>query len=201
MTEDVPVLSANQPRALVLDGVRYVVRALTYGEHAAMQVARAAQPVPSAELINDALRQAAEREGRADLAEAITAHEEAEDALSALYAARPPALDDAGLVAWSVENEPEIRAQQRALLAAGRRRRVAIERFGAAPEVAELRTAAAAAMRAATAELLCIGVVSIDGAPAALDAAAVGELPSAHVTALAQAISALLSPGQDAAKN
>ena len=40
---DLPVLVAGQARDLLLDGTRYTIAALTYAEHAAQQLARAAQ--------------------------------------------------------------------------------------------------------------------------------------------------------------
>lgn len=198
---DLPVLAAGQRRALTLDGVAYTVRALTYAEHSALQLARAEQRAPSAELINDALRQAAEAAGRADLAEAITAHEDAEDALSAFYAAAPPALDEEGRRIWLAENAAEHARLQRDLLRLARKRRLALDLYEAAAPVQKLRAAMAQALRAAALDLIVAGLAEIDGQPARLDHAGAAALPSAHVTALAEAISALLSPGADAAKN
>lgn len=198
---DIPVLAAGQTRTIVLDGTAYAIRALTYAEHAALQLARAAQPVPSPELINDALRQAAEAAGRADLAEAITAHEEAEDALSAIFAGAPPGADAEGQARWAAENAAELAALRRAALRAARQRRVALERFGGAEPVAALRAQAAAAMRAAALDLVAAGVAAIGGETVRLTADQVATLPSGHVTALAEAISGLLAPGLDARKN
>ncbi len=198
---DLPVLAAGQTRTLELDGTAYTVRALTYGEHTALQLARAAQPVPSTELINDALRQAAEAAGRPDLAEAITAQEEAEDALSALFASQPPALDAEGQARWLEEHAAELQSLRRAALGAARQRRLALERFGTAAPVADLRARAAEAMRAAALDLVTAGVVAIGGEPVRLTADQAADLPSAHIGALAEAISALLAPGADARKN
>lgn len=198
---DIPVLAAGQRRTLQLDGVAYTVRALTYAEHSALQLARAAQRVPGQEMVSEALRQAAEAAGRPDLAEAVTALEEAEDALSAFYAAAPPALDEEGRARWLAENAAEHARLQRDALRAGRKRRLALEMFGDAEPVAKLRDAMGAAMRAASLDMIVAGVIEIDGRPARLDHATAGDLPSPHVPALADAIAALLAPSTDAAKN
>lgn len=198
---DTPVLAAGQRRTLTLDGTDYTVRALSYAEHSALQLARAAQRGPSNEALNDALRQAAEADGRHDLAEAITAQEDAEDALSAFYAAAPPALDDAGRALWLAEHHAEHARLQRDALRAGRKRRLALDLYGDAEPVRKLRAAMAAALRAAALDLVVAGLVEIGGKPVAVTAQVVDSLPSPHVSALANAISELLSPTGDAAKN
>jgi hypothetical protein len=197
----IPVLAAGQTRALDLDGTVYTVRALTYAEHSALQVARAAQPIPSQEVINDALCQAAEAAGRPDLAEAVRAAEDAEDALSAFYAAQPPTLDEEGRARWAAEREADLRQMQRAALRAARQRRLALDLFAGDERLAALRARAAQAMRAAAQELVAAGLVAVDGQDRALTPEDAAALPSPHVAALAEAISALLSPTRDAAKN
>ena len=198
---DLPVLVAGQRRDVLLDGTTYTIRALTYAEHSALQLARAARPAPSNEAISDALRQAAEQQGRADLAEALTAYDEAEDALAAFHAATPPALDAEGRARWLAEHREEMQALHRTMLRAARQRRRALELFGAAPQVAALRDQAAAALRAAALDIVAAGLVAIDGKAGALTQAQVAELPSAHVSALTDAIAELLAPRQDSAKN
>ena len=198
---DIPVLAAGQRRTLDLDGVTYTVRALTYAEHSALQLARAAQRVPSNEMVGEAVRLAADGAGRPDLAEAITAHEETEDALAAFYAAAPPSLDDAGRALWLAENQAEHARLQREALRAARKRRLALELFGEAEPVQMLRDTMVAAMRAAALDLIVAGVIEINGKPARLTHDTAGDLPSPHVPPLAEAISALLTPSIDAAKN
>lgn len=198
---DLPVLTAGQTREIVLDGTRYTVRALTHGEHAALQLALAAQRVPSTELINDTLRRAAEAAGRPDLAEALTAEEEASDALQVFLAGSPPGLDDVGLAEWHAENAAELRRLRAAVLAAGRRARLAREMFGADPAAAELTARASRAVYASNQEMVAAGLAAIDGVPVSLGPDYVARLPSGHVHALSEAISRLLSPGRDAAKN
>jgi hypothetical protein len=198
---DIPVLAAGQRRTLQLDSVAYTVRALTYAEHSGLQLARAEQRVASLEMINEALREAAEAAGRADLAEAVTAHEEAEDALSAFYAAAPPALDADGRALWLADHQAEHARLQADLLRTGRKRRLALEMFGDAAPLKKLREGTAAAMRDAALDLIVAGLIEIDGRPVRLDRDTAGDLPSPHVPALADAIGALLSPSADAAKN
>lgn len=198
---DLPILTAGQTREVVLDGTRYTVRALTHGQHAALQVALAAQRAPSTELINDTLRQAAEAAGRPDLAEALVAEEEASDALHLHLAACPPGLDDAGQQAWHAENAAELRQLRQAVLTAARRARLAREIYGAEPAAARLTEQAAAAMFAQSRHLVAFGLVAIDGAPVTLAVEDVARLPAGHVNALAPVVSDLLTPGRDAAKN
>lgn len=198
---DLPVLRAGQRRELVLDGTRYAVRALSYAEHGALQLSAGARRAPSAEVINDALRRAAERAGRADLAEAIDQAEAAEDALSALFDSRPPRLDEEGQRAWHEANAPELRRVEEARLRAARRRRLAVEMFADAEEVAVLRAKAADALRGAALDLVVAGLLEVDGRPVTMTAETAGSLPAAHVGALAEAISEMLRPSQDAAKN
>jgi hypothetical protein len=200
MTET-PVLTAGQTRDLLLDGTRYTIRALTHGQHAALQVALAAHRAPSTEMINDALRQVAEREGRPDLAEALTAEEEAGDALQVFRAAMPPALDEEGVTRWEAENAAELARLRSAVLAAARRARLAREAFAGAKEVADLTRRAAEALSVTDQLVAAAGLAAIDGRDVALTAGQVAALPSAHLVPIAQAVAALLTPSRDAAKN
>jgi hypothetical protein len=198
---DLPVLVAGQRRDVVLDGTTYTVRALTYGEASALQLARHARRPPSVDIINDALREAALAAGRADLAEAIAELDEAEDALAAHYAAAPPATDDEGLRRWRAETAAELSSLQRAAIRAQRKRRRALELYGATERLAELQRQADAALRAYALDLVAVGLCAIDGKQVTLDEAAVAALPSAHIPTLSAAVSELLAPTEDAGKN
>jgi hypothetical protein len=196
-----PILTAGQTRDIVLDGTRYTVRALTHGEHGALQLALAGVPMPSTELVNDEMRQVAETEGRPDLAEALTAEEEAGDALSVYNAGAPPETDAEGLRRWLEEHAEDLRRLRAAVLAARRKARLARERYRTHPAIQPLTARTAEAAEAHVQIVVAAGLSAIDGAPCALTREEVGRLPSGHVTALSEAVSALLSPSRDAAKN
>jgi len=198
---ETPVLVAGQTRDLTLDGVAYTVRALSFGAHARLQAQAAAWPAPSTALIDDALAAAAEEGGRPDLAEAIRGLAEADDLRRDFWASCPPHLDDEGRKVWLAENAAELRRIDREISAQVRKRGLALEKFGNAPGIAELRDRAATAVKGMTTRMVAAGIAGISGQPVDLTPAEVEALPSGHVAALAQAIGELLTPGTDAAKN
>jgi hypothetical protein len=196
-----PILTAGQKRDIVLDGTRYTVRALSHGEHGALQLALAGVPMPSTELINDEMRQIAEAEGRADLADALIAEEEAGDALSVYTAGSPPDTDAEGLRRWLEEHAEDLRRLRAVVLSARRKARLARERYRTHPSLAPLTARVSDAAEAHVQMVVAAGLSAIDGAACALTREQVAQLPSSHVTALSEAVSALLSPSRDAAKN
>lgn len=198
---DTPILRAGQARNVAFDGVTYTIRALSYGEHADLQVARAERAIPGNDILDDALATAARAAGRDDLAAGIAELHAAEDELGAFYDAAPPILDEAGRVQYWTEKADDLRGLQRAVRVAGRKRRLALDLFGEAEGVKALRTRAAEALRAASIDLVMAGVTAVDGKPVRLDAAAAAALPSPHVAALSAAIGEMLAPSRDAAKN
>lgn len=198
---DLPILRAGQLRHVQLDGVTYTLRALTYGEHADLQVTIGAVRPPGPQVIDDALHAAACAAGREDLAAAIVGCSDAQDALDAFYDAMPPLLDTAGRDQWLREREEEHRRLSAELRRAARRRQVALDLFGEAEGVAALRRKAADAIRIQAAATVAAGLVEIDGQPVKLDADGASDLPTAHVAALAQVVGEMLSPSRDAAKN
>lgn len=195
------VLAHGQRRDIALDSATYTIRALTHAEHARLQAEMAAHRAPSSELINATLCELATERGEPELAEAILAEDEAVDALQALLAEAPPALDDVGQARWRAENAAELARLRKAVLAAGRRARLARERFAGDPALDVLTRQAAEALAAASQLTVAAGVAAIDGKPVVLSAEDAAHLPSSHVTRLAQEISALLAPSRDAAKN
>lgn len=198
---DLPILTAGQTREVSLDGTRYTVRALTHGQHAALQLALAEFPLPSTDLITDEMHQIALAEGRADLAEALLAEGEAADALRLFNAGAPPETDAEGVVRWRADNAAEIARLRGAVLKAGRAARVARERFAGHPRIAEMTVRISHGQARHSQLLVAAGIVAIDGEPAAITADQVATLPSGHVSLLAVAVSELLTPGVDAAKN
>lgn len=198
----VPVLAAGQVRELKLDGTAYVVRALTYAENAALQVARAAFRMPSDAMLDDAVARACEAMQRPDLVAAIAEHEAADQALTDFFSSCPPSLDEEGRTRWMDENHGDRVKIASRLGLAQRRRQLALDLTADQPALVAMRQRTAEALTAANLELVAAGLVSIDGGDArVLTVTEVGDLPAAHVAALAEAIGALLSPSVDARKN
>lgn len=200
MTET-PILTARQTQDITLDGVTYRIAPLTHGRHAEVQAALAAHRAPSTELINDTLRQAALDDGNEEMAEALVAEEDASDALQAFLAAAPPTLDDAGLATWYAEHAAEITRLRREVLRAARKARLAREIYGDSDAAIDLADRAAQAGAAAAQHLVAAGLVSIDGADWRGEPDDVAQFPSGHVAVLAEAVSRMLTPSRDAAKN
>lgn len=197
----IPVLAAGQTRTLTLDGVDYVVRALTYAENAALQVARATFRVPSEAILDDAVIKACEAMQRPDLAAAIAEHEAADQALTDFFSSCPPSLDEEGRTRWLDENHAErVRIASRLGLAQ-RRRQLALDLTADHPRLVEMRQRTMDAMARGNLELVAQGLAEIGGEPCRLTPDQVGELPAGHVAALAEAVGALLSPSVDARKN
>lgn len=198
---DLPILRANQQQDITLDGVRYTIRGLTHGQHTNVQVSLAAHRAPSTEMINDTLRQAALANGDEAMAEALVAEEEASDALQVFLAGAPPAQDAEGQRRWYAEHADEIARLRRALLAAGRRARLAREVYGDSDEAADLAARAAEAGAASDQHLVAAGLVAIDGAEWHGEPGDVARFPAGHVAVLADAVSRMLTPSRDATKN
>jgi hypothetical protein len=196
-----PILVAGQTREVTLDGVAYTLRAPSYGEHSAIDVDLAATPAPSPEVIDDALITAAEAAGRADLVEAIRALPEARDTLADFYASCPPSLDDEGRRRWLDENRAALREIERARHALESKRKVALEIFADTPGIAELRRRADVAVHRRMALIVAAGIHQVDGQRVMLALPDVQALPSGHVRILFEAVSALMVPELDAAKN
>jgi hypothetical protein len=197
----IPVLVAGQTRDLTLDGTTYTVRALTYAENAALQVARAAFRAPSDALLDDVVRRACEEMQRPDLAAAIAEHEAADQALTDFFSSCPPSLDEEGRTRWFEENHAERVAIASRLGRAQRRRQIALDLTADHADLRAMRERVVEAMARGNLELVAAGLAAIDGKDIRLTPEEVAELPAPHVAALAEAVGALLSPSVDARKN
>ena len=198
---DLPVLHAGQRRTIALDGDAYTIRALTYGEMSALQLAQAARPRPPEAEVTEAMAEACRALGRDDLAEALVEHEEAQDALSAHYADRPPATDAEGCRRWDAEEAATTRDLRRRQLAFGRKRELAAALTSGDAGIVALRARMMEALHLDVLETVAAGLVIINGVdgPFALDA--IRALPAGHVTTLCAEIRAMQAVSRDAAKN
>lgn len=201
MLNNTPVLAAGQVRTVTLDGVVYILRALTHGEHVALQAAGRAVRAPSNDLIEEMVREAAIAAGREDLAQAILDCQDAQDRLAAHFAAMPPSLDAEGQARWRAEHLAEQQAIERPLFSAQRKRRLAMELYAREGAVARLLAEAEDAQVANVRHLIALALVRIGNQTGPFTAEQVAELPSAHVQQLAMAASELLHVSADAAKN
>lgn len=198
---DHPILTAGQVREEVLDGVRYTLRALTYADVSALQVAALHRPRPSEAVLGDAVARACEARSRPDLAQAVARHDAAQDAIGALYFTRPSSADAAGEAQWLKERGADLEAAQRALLAAERQRTVALHLAHDDPEVAALRMQMVQFIQGDALGLVGMGVTAIDGATWPATEAAAEALPAAHVAHLARLLRDMNTPGESAVKN
>lgn len=199
MDGEVVVTGAGLERTVEIDGARYVLRAPSFGDLGAMLAAQGA-PAPSAALIRDAMREYLLTEDREDMAAALAAVEDAEDALAVYWAGQPPALDAEGVAHWRSETAPE-RAQLEAEMTRAIRRAMRAEAVAeGSSRVQELRrrqqTAQIDAARSHVA--LCLALVP-PGDRVADDV--VDALPAPHVLALSVVAQALMRPGAEARKN
>jgi hypothetical protein len=198
---ELPVLHAGQRRTVTLDGAAYTIRALTYGEMSALQLAQAARPRPPEAEVTEATAEACRALGREDLAEALAEHEEAADALSAHFADRPPEIDAEGCRRWDAEEAATTRDLRRRLLSLSRKRDLAQSLTAGAEGVGRLRERMMAALHMDVLETVAAGLEAIGdkAGPFALDD--IRALPAGHVTALCGDIRALQAVSRDAAKN
>lgn len=198
---DLPVLHAGQRRTLTLDGVAYTIRALTYGEMSALQLAHAARPRPPEAEVTEAMAAACRALEREDLAEALLEHEEAQDALSAHFADRPPEVDAEGCRRWDAEEAATTRQLRQRVLSLGRKRELAASLTAGDAGIVALRERMMAALHLDVLETVAAGLEAIGDKPGPFALDAIRALPSGHVTALCGDIRAMQAVSRDAAKN
>lgn len=198
---DLPVLHAGQRRTVTLDGVPYTIRALTYGEMSALQLAQAARPRPPEAEVTEATIAACRALSREDLAEALLEHEEAQDALSAHFADRPPEIDAEGCRRWDAEEAATTRQLRQRLLSLGRKRELAASLTAGDAGIVALRERMMAALHMDVLETVAAGLVEVAGKPFGASLDAIRALPAGHVTALCGDIRAMQAVSRDAAKN
>ncbi|MBU8543996.1 MULTISPECIES: hypothetical protein [Roseomonadaceae] len=196
-----PILAAGQTREVPLGGTSYTLRALTHAQVSSMQMAALAMPRPGEAVVSDAMRAACEARGKAELASAFAEHDAAQDALSALFFTRPSLADAAGLAEWTAQNAAELRAAQRAVLAAERRRGMAVYAAEGDAEVIRLRQELIDAVQFETACMVSAGVIAIDGKEIKMTVDEAGLMPAGHVAGLVAVLREMAQPNGDAVKN
>lgn len=194
-----PVLLAGQQQTLTLGRTAYTIRALTYGEMSSLLIEEGTAQVYQAEIL-EAQAEALRAQGREDLAAALEARADAQDALSALLAARPSTLDDEGVRRWEADHAEELQRLRRDAVGRERLIGMAQAKSGRDPAVVALLRRNQEAMTFRTLTMLRACVLAIDGVPMpeGWDPA---DLPVAHVGPLARAVQTMQAPVEDAAKN
>lgn len=184
--EETHVTDAGHRVTVELDGRRYVLRPITYGEASRLAEQEAAVFNGGPAMLSEAVRRALEAKGAdAALIEAVNAHEDADLVLTAAAISRPhPQEPPEAHKEWRQRYE----AAQLGLLRASVKRQVAEAAVADVPEVKDARAGLNAAERQRKVALLALALVE----PEAAD---INALPAGHVETLYARAHAMTRPG------